>query len=174
MNTIDTKLVTLIAGMAGGETVILANPNAPQPSKPFWMVRLQSTGAYGMAEHTAPNATGTAKVIQTKRLTVNVQRFSDVRGSSLEKLQDFKLNLEKTSVRNTFAAQKIVAYDSADVQDVTALLDNAKYEDRASIDVFIGYRASTTDNVGLIETVKTEYDDYDKSPIVVSIGHNLS
>lgn len=167
MNTLDTKLVTLIAGMAGGETVILANQNAPQPSKPFWMIRLQSTGAYGMAEHGAPNATGVAKVIQTKRLTVNVQRFSDVRGSSLEKLQDFKLNLEKTSVRDAFAAQKIVAYDTADVQDVTALLDNAKYEDRASIDMFIGYRASTTDNVGLIETIKTEYDDYDKSPIVV-------
>src|SRR5690606_20309846 len=166
MNTIDTKLVTLIAGMSGGETVILANQNAPQPSKPFWMVRLQSTGAYGMAEHGAPNATGVAKVIQTKRLTVNVQRFSDVRGSSFEKLQDFKLNLEKPSVRDAFAAQKTVDNDTTDIQVVAALLDNAKSEDRASIDAFIGYRASTTDNVGLIEALSTVYEDYDKSPIV--------
>ena len=159
MNTIDTKLHTLISAMTGGETVIFANQNAPQPPKPFWMIRRQSDTTLGLPEYVDPDANGIGRVIETKQMTVNVQRFADPVGSSFEKLQQFRVDLKKTLTRDAFAAQRLTVYDTGPVQDVTALLDNAKYEDRASIDLFVGYRFGDDDNVGLIETVEVTPND---------------
>jgi hypothetical protein len=153
--TFDTSLRTVLATLTGGEALIFADANAPQPPKPFWTLRVGTESTYGSPEMTAPNNTGLATITETKTTTVTLQRFADVRGSSMEKMQDLKLSLRKPSVRDALAAFYLVVWDTGTVQNVTALLagTNQQMEDRAALDLFVGYKASVTDNVGLIDTV---------------------
>lgn len=175
MNTIDTKLRTIIAGVVAPEIVIFANQNSPQPAKPYWTLKVQSGVTLGSPEYGAVSNTGTQPVTETKQMTVNLQRFADVRGASFEAMSELRLNLKKPSVQALLRAQKIVIYDFMPVQDVTALLDSSKYEDRASMDIMIGYRGRVTDNVGLIETVDitpgddSPNSDWSESKITVNL-----
>lgn len=176
--TLDTALRGVLATMTGGEAIIFADVNAPQPSKPFWTLRVGTESTYGLPEMSAPDNTGLVTITETKTATVTLQRFSDVRGSSVEKMQDLKLSLRKPSVRNALASADLVVWDTGTVQNITALLDgtNQQIEDRASLDLFVGYKASVTDNVGLIETVSvtaetdTPASEYDQNPIAINIS----
>lgn len=157
ISDIDSKLRTIIAGMVG-ETVIFANQDATQPGKPFWTFFRQTQATLGLTDYGDVDDNGIQDIRQTNQTTVNIQRFSDKRGSSLEAMEQFKFDLKKPSVRDLFTAQKINVYDTGDVQDVTGLLDGNKYEDRASLDIFLAYRSTDTDDVGLIETVEIDAD----------------
>jgi len=87
------------------------------------------------------------------------------------KLQAIADKLRLISVIDKFKSKGLVAFNAAQVQDISALLDKTQIEKRASLDIFIRYRSVQTDDVGLIETANIQgQDDGVNSPVYTVVA----
>lgn len=154
MNTIKTKLYTLVKTAVGSETVIWADQNSPRPPFPFWTLRLQSIRSVGESDTgQGVSSTGAQSVVNVREATLAVQRFGI--DSDLA-CQDFKDTLTMTTMADLWFTNKIALFDVGAVNNLTTKLDNAQLEPRAALDLFIRFNSVVVDTgtgVGAIETL---------------------
>ena len=139
----------LIAPLAG-ITTIWANQNAPRPAKPYVSLRIASRKTDEHDEYGPVTADGTQVVVANSEITLEVQAYGDGAQAALEAVRA-KLGLQ-TVVQST-AALGIAVRSRGQVMNVTQLLDASSFEDRAVLEVVIGYRENVTDTVGLIQSI---------------------
>jgi hypothetical protein len=164
MNTIKTKLYTLVKTAVGSETVIWADQNSPRPPFPFWTLRLQSIRSVGESDTgQGVSSTGAQSVVNVREATLAVQRFGI--DSDLA-CQDFKDTLTMTTMVDLWFTNKIALFNVGAVNNLTTKLDNAQLEPRAALDLFIRFNSVIVDSgtgTGVIETVNVtgEYETND-------------
>lgn len=155
MNTLKTKLYTLLKAGIGSETVIWSDQNSPRPAFPFWTLRLQSFRSVGESDTGQGVSNAGAQAVQNVReATVAVQRFGMDSDLACQGLKD---TLTMTSVSDQWYVNKIALFDVGNVVNLTAKLDNSQLEPRAALDLFIRFNSIVTDTgagVGAIETVE--------------------
>lgn len=164
---LETDVYSLMQPILGG-TVIWADQNSPRPALPYSMMKIMGVRYVNQDHYSNPDVNGVQTIKGDREFTLNVQRFgqSDVT-SFLNGVVD-KLRL--TTNIDKFMAKKLTAFNTGAVTDISALLDKTAIEKRATVDIFIRYKSSLTDNVGIIETANVEGDDDSSAPIYTVIA----
>lgn len=124
--------------------------NAPRPSKPYAALKVMSSAGSEASYYAPVDSSGGQQVIDTRDLTLEIQVFGDGANDALETLRQ-KLNWQTTQDAAIRAGCAI--YHLGNVIDITALLDKASWESRAMLEIGIRSLQTSTDQVGLIETV---------------------
>jgi len=151
VNTLQTKLYTLIKNRLGTDVLIFADQNAPRPVLPYWTMRLQSVRKLGLDHHSqGVTAGGDETVYGVREATVNVQYIGT---GAVLKCMTLRDDLARTTAQDQWLANDISCFNTGEVQNIPELLDSSQLESRASLDLFIRFGATLTDNVGAIETV---------------------
>lgn len=168
--SLETDIYALMQPIIGG-TVIWADQNSPRPPLPYSVMKINSIRFVNQDHYSNPDVNGIQTVKGDREFTLNVQRFgqSDVT-SFLNSVVD---KLRITTNIDKFMAKKLTAFNTEAVSDISALLDKTAIEKRATVDIFMRYKSSLTDNVGLIETVNVEGDDDSAAPIYTSIAIDI-
>jgi len=153
--TLRTDLRALffpLFGLPEGK-VIWQDENAPRPALPYVAMKVMSQRFVKQDHYANPDANGVQKVQGDRELTLNIQYLGPDSVQNLEAVVD-KLRLN--SVLDRFMAAKYVAFNTAQVTDIAALLDKAQIEPRASMDVFIRTKKYQDDQVGFINTANID------------------
>ena len=159
--SLQTDVYSLMQPIIGG-VVIWADQNSPRPPLPYSVIKINSVRYVNQDHYGDPDNAGIQTVKGDREFTLNVQMFgeSDV-VSSLSGVVD---RLRLTSNIDKFMSKKLTAFNTEAVTDISALLDSTVIEKRASVDIFMRYKSSLTDNVGIIETASIEGDDDSSAP----------
>ena len=159
--SLQTDVYDLMQPIIGG-VVILADQNSPRPPLPYSVIKINSVRYVNQDHYGDPDNAGIQTVKGDREFTLNVQMFgeSDV-VSSLSGVVD---RLRLTTNIDKFMSKKLTAFNTEAVTDISALLDSTVIEKRASVDIFMRYKSSLTDNVGIIETASIEGDDDSSAP----------
>lgn len=167
--SLETDIYDLIQPLIGG-TVIWLDQSAPRPALPYTGMKIMSVRTINGDWRSAPNGAGVQTIKGDREFTLNIQRYQTYGPASvtgiLQTIVD-KLRLE--TIIDKFQAKKLVAFDAGAVADISALLDKTQIEKRATLDIFMRYKATQTDTVGVIETVDVEGDDDSSAPIYHAI-----
>lgn len=151
MNTLETKLYTLIKSRIGADVLIFADQNAPRPALPYWTMRLQSVRKLGMDYHSQGVTVGGDETVSgTREGTVAMQYHGS---GAVLKCMTLRDDLARTTAQDQWRLNDIACFNAGEVQNVPFLLDNEQLEPRSAIDLFIRFGSTLTDNVGVIETV---------------------
>lgn len=86
----------------------------------------------------------TAEVAGLREATLNIQAYGS---GSIELLSGLWSYLELPGVVDLFFAAGIAVLDAGEAQDITALLDNRRYLERASLDLTVSYDRGVTASV---------------------------
>jgi hypothetical protein len=161
--TLRTDLYALFQPLTGLPTnkVIWQDLNAPRPALPYVAMKVMSQRVVNYDYYKDPDANGIQTVQGDRELTLNIQYIGDDSVQNAEMIVD-KLRLQ--TVIDKFMAAKYVAFNTAQVVDVAALLSGATIEPRASLDVFVRTKKYQTDNIGLISTVQISASDNSGAP----------
>ncbi len=173
MNTLKSKLYTLLKAVIGSETLIFSDQNSPRPSLPYWTMRIQSLRSLGdqyFSQGVSP--TGDQHIFGTREATIAIQRYGDDSDLKCQELVD---TIGKTTVSEAWSVQNISCYETGDVINIIQLLDKSVIEPRAAVDLFIRFGGDVTDNVGMIETIETTGDlpGHDDAIDVVAVASSV-
>jgi hypothetical protein len=149
--TLRTDLRALffpLFGLPEGK-VIWQDENAPRPALPYVAMKVMSQRFVKQDHYSNPDSSGVQIVSGDRELTLNIQYFG---ADSVQNLESVVDKLRLNSVLDRFMVAKYVAFNTAQVTDVAALLDKAQIEPRASMDVFIRTKKYQNDQVGFIDT----------------------
>ena len=151
MQTLNQGLYDAVSFLAGSETVIFEEQNAPRPSSPYWTIKVQTIRSVGM-ESILPNLTSEGKT-QITGLREAVIRLQRVGINSHIIAAEFVDNLSKNSTNEKWKEYGVFVYDTGDIQNVPYALDNNQWEQRAVLDVFIRFGVLVLDDIEYISTV---------------------
>jgi len=168
MNGRRADIYARVKALAGADTVIWADQNAPRPALPYWTIKLASRRSIGWDEYgQGTDANGIQTYGGVREETLLIQRIGD---GSYDAVSAFRDMLAKRTVQAAWYATGIAIFERGAVLDVPYPLDNAQLEPRATMDLFIRYAVTDTDDVGAIETVTTaaEYETPASSPVADS------
>ncbi len=140
-----------------GWLTIWADQDAPQPQKPFIVLRVISRHGPDYAEYMEVGEDGLQQVREHVYATVEVQGFGE---ASFTKLEELRLKLKWYTTKDACYLANIAICERSVVTDVSALMSPADWEERAMLEVGVGYRYDSLDDVSLIETVNIEADMY--------------
>lgn len=100
--------------------------------------------------------------------TFNIQAFGS---GAIETLAMLSCNLERPSIVDEFYIANIAVNGIEDVQDLTDLLDDRSWEERASVDLTISYDRAVIDDPGWFDTIVVKgIIKNDNEPFVPSKG----
>lgn len=134
-------------------TVMFAEQSGPRPSKlPYVTIRLDSPTALGGADEQGElDDDGNVEVRGHRTLTVALDTYGPGALSIMETLQQ---SLGKVSVLDILSEEYgLAVIDTMPIQNLTALLET-EFEERAHMDLIVGYAKAMTDHVGIIEHVE--------------------
>lgn len=157
MNTLKTTLHALLQDLVGSETIIYANQNSPRPPMPYWTVHLRTNKALGDEYFSqGVNDAGEQQVDGVRELTLHIQRYGNGSDIACAVLRD-KFSL--TTVRQRWAQQHLIPFNTGDVLDIPFRMDMNRLEPRASVDVFLRFGIQLMDAVGWLEIVNVTDTD---------------
>ncbi|EKS9203543.1 TPA: phage neck terminator protein [Enterobacter cloacae] len=132
-----------------------ANQNNSRIPLPYATLRVSTRTTIGRDEHGEVDDEGVMPSHGVREGTVMVNVYG---GSAREHCDDLINNIRKTTSRYLMRREKFVIANSDQVNDLTALRDEANFEAMANVDLTFRYTGKYTDNVGLIETVDATGD----------------
>lgn len=143
-----TSEVTAPAGIP----VIYADQAAPRPAKPYGTIRLGVQRDLGLRdEFRELDELGVAEYLGQREMTVAMNIYGP---GAMEQMQKAQASLSKETVLARFmGAFGIAILDAGDITNLTGFLE-VSVEERAQMEVRIGYSVTTKDDVGWIETVE--------------------
>lgn len=151
MNGRRADIYARVKALAGAETVIWADQNSPRPALPYWTIKLASRRSIGWSDYGQGAPAGIMTIGGVREETLMIQRMGT---GSYDAVSAFRDALAKRTVQAAWYATGIAIFDRGQVLDVPFALDNAQLEPRATMDLFIRYAVTDTDDVGMIETVE--------------------
>ena len=172
MNTLKTKLYTLIKAQIGSESLIFSDQNSPRPALPYWTMRVNSIRRLGHEYFSqGVDSAGNQDIFGTREATIAIQRFGNDSDLKCQELVD---NLSKTTSCEAWSVQKINCYETSDVTNISQVLDKSVIEPRAAVDLFVRFGGAIEDNVGMIEVVTSSGDtNYDSEIDVVAVASSV-
>lgn len=161
MTPLEESIVDVLTPILGAAPIRM-NQNGPRPPLPYTAYMISSSRTKGMDEYSAPSDGGSQVVSGNREFTLTLQRYSTT--GPVEFLQDVRDKLRLQSVMDAWIVRGMTAFDASGVEDISMKMET-QIEPRATMDVFVRYRSSLTDNVGIIETAHiTGTDDGKDSP----------
>lgn len=132
--------------------IIQAKQNVPIEYDKYFVLDLLAETTLGSIEKwdTENEQINILGVVQA---TVNIQAFGS---DCIEALSDLSILLERPTVVDDFHAANIAVNVVGNVNDITALLDDSRYQERASIDLTISYDRKVVDNPGWFERLRVQ------------------
>lgn len=169
--SLESDIHALIQPIVGG-TVIFMDQSAPRPPLPYCAMKIMSVRYVNQDHYSDPTSLGIQTAKGDREFTLNIQRYQAYGANSVTGiLQNIVDRLRLSTTIDKFMARKLVAFNTGAVTDISALMDSTQIEKRASLDIFMRYKSSTIDNVGIIETVNVAATyDGNGSAIVVGTG----
>ena len=132
-----------------------ANQNKSRPPLPYATIRVSTRTTVGRDEHGLVNGDGLMPSHGVREGTVMINVYG---GSAREHCDDLVNNIRKTTSRYLMRREHFVISNSSQVNDLTALRDDANFEAMANVDLTFRYTGKYLDDVGLIETVDATGD----------------
>lgn len=135
-----------------GITVIYADQNAPRPDKPYATIRIISENKLGGNDEGATvDDDGIQSFCGQREAAVSLNIYGEDAFDSMK----LALNsLSKPSIlEDFFYNDDIAILNKGDILNLTDVLET-EFEERAQMDLLVGYAEEYTDDVGYIETVE--------------------
>ena len=154
--TLKSAIYEWIVGEVGGApfdaAVIFSDQATPRPTRPYVTIRLNPQVTEGMFdEDLGVDNDGIATIRGYRTVTVALQSFGPRARDIMNVLQG---SLSKESVRSTFFnGNDLSLINTGEILNLTNLLDT-EFEERAAMDLMVGFAQEITDDVGRIETVE--------------------
>lgn len=144
-------VIQLIKELLPEVNVFWANQGNPKQIKPFVTLQLTDENTIDMMDEILrTEQPGILKIKGHREQILSVNYFGS---EAMEKLAELKQSLDRPTIVDRCFAQGIAFFKASSVRNLTALLDNRKYENRANLELFIRFVRITNDNPGWIETV---------------------
>lgn len=135
----------------GGWTLIDDHPGAPKPEKPYIVLNFLISGSQVGQDEVVYEGDGIFKLRGVRKATCSLLALGL---GSEQMLCDLRDSLQLVSVRGLFYENGLAVSSEGSVQDLTKRLV-ADNEERAVLDLGIGYRSSIEEDVGWFDTVET-------------------
>lgn len=132
-----------------------ANQNNSRLPLPYATLRVSTRLTVGRDEHGEVDDDGVMPSHGVREGTVMVNVYG---GSARDHCDDLVNNIRKTTGRYLMRREHFVISNSAQVNDLTALRDDANFEAMANVDLTFRYTGKYLDDVGLIEAVDATGD----------------
>lgn len=140
-------------GNAGTPKIIWANPNAPEPLAPCFVLRATLTKTPDHAMLGDVDANGNQTINDQAEASVTV---TAVGKGTLPVLEDIATSCRKPSVIAVATAQGLALVDRPRITDVSGMLNAIQIEERGQLVTTVRFVNTVSDNVGLIETVNAQ------------------
>lgn len=169
MNTLKSKLYTLVKAGIGSETLIFADQNSSRPQLPYWTLKIQSIVSVGDDEIIQDETNDYQHIVGVREATVQIQRYGD--DSEIACL-NFRSNLKTEANTALWFENKISCFNQEQVTNLSTKLDNSHIEERAGIDLFVRFAADLLDgSSGVFDTVEVE-GEYETVDLTSSFDAN--
>ncbi|MFT9498024.1 phage neck terminator protein [Anaerosolibacter sp.] len=132
-----------------GVTTIFENENGPRPKLPYATVQVTSTSKNGYDDKEI--IAGDIKHSGERYLSIDIQYYGI---DAMGRLSTLRNQFNTETITNECFTSGISIYDTSEVNDITQLLENQKYEERAQIDLFVSYPESFIESPGYFENVE--------------------
>lgn len=141
-----------------GLTVILANPNAPRPPRPYAVLRIDDMIDLGHSCVGDVDEDGIAQIQTQKEFTLSVSVIGSPDDDNnplyaYNKVIELKDSMNLSTVKSIFRTNKLSIREKGQVLNMPMLM-NTKYVERGIFDVRFGVAVSQEDDVGIIETAE--------------------
>lgn len=125
-----------------GWAVVQAKQDFPVRPNKYMVVDLLTERQLGDQELWDYNEE-TITIAGLRECTINIQAIGE---GSVETLSLLPMHLKRPSIVDNFSAINLAVNDTSDVQDLTNVMDNSRYLERASIDLTISFDRDVIDN----------------------------
>lgn len=133
--------------------IIWANPNAPEPKAPCFVLRATLTATPDHSQVSDVDENGVQTVADQALATVTI---TGVGPNTYAALEDVATSCRKPSAVANALALNIALVDRPRITDITGLLNRIQMEERGQLSTTVRFVNTVSDNVGLIETVNME------------------
>lgn len=151
MNTFPLPAFRQIVEELSTFPINYADQNAPRDTKPYATIKLRSTVGTDQAELFPQDENDNREVKENNIATLELNFFGPSAISEATRVRS-KLIFETT--QDALFANEVSLVDRGVVTNLTALLSNTQYEQRAMFEVRAGFRSTEIENVGHIERVE--------------------
>mgnify|MGYP003266079438 CR=1 FL=1 len=149
-NRVLDFFVYQLAALCPGWPVVAAHQDDPVEFNAYMVVDLQTERDIGNQERWNIDAE-TISVCGLREATLNIQALGT---GSVEMLATLPAQLERPSVVDKFYVANISVLSAESVVDLTGLLDDSRYQERASIDLTVSYDRAAIDDPGWFNRVE--------------------
>lgn len=131
--------------------VVWLQQNAPRPALPYVGLRVSALGTRGHAAESEQDVLGNRTLSWPHELTLSVQGFG---ADSVNRIHTLAMTLESEVVHALLVAAETALIDAGPLTHISALLDDARFEDRAGMDVRFRFTGDYTELLSWIERVQ--------------------
>ena len=124
--------------------------NAPKPANPYIALNLSPERDVGNEIRRRKDGTGVLDVIGRRESTLSVNGYGN---GSIGKINALWLALNRPTIVDRCLAKRVAFIRAETPLDLTELIDGRSWEERANLDLIVGYSIATTDDPGYITTV---------------------
>jgi len=132
----------------GDYAVVWEKGNGPRPGKPFATLDLKTGPQYGGDDHVRDGE----RLCGNRQLMVSVNIFSD--NNPWQMAADLRTSLQLPMVIDALDAEGISIGEIMGINDLSSLIDNTNWEQRAQFDFFIIVASDKIFDAGQILTVE--------------------
>ena len=132
-------------------SIIYANQNAPREVKPYCAIRLQNNSGLEHSELFPQDGNDDRDVAENQVATIELNFYGP---SAISEATRVRNRLQFETMLDAFYAGNMALIDRGQVTNLTVLLNNSQYEQRAMFECRIGWRSTETENVGRIEQLE--------------------
>ncbi len=129
---------------------IIADQNAPKPAKAHVSIRLQNNQGYDFGELGPLNSSNVRKVFDNYRTTVEMNFYGP---KAFNEALSFRNKLIFENTIDVLFAKDFSVITRGQVLNLTELLAKSQYEERALLELVIGWTSQETESVSNIERV---------------------
>jgi hypothetical protein len=163
LTSLENAIYTWLDPLAS-EQIIWAKEKAPQPTSAYLSLNFTTLAVSEGAGFERLISGSTRTLVQRRQATLNIQAFGE---NAVERLWSIKDAIYTEASLEAIVTANLSIIRDEDVQDISTLLDT-QIQERASMDVILGYTKSVTDGTNWIESVEVtafgETETIDSTP----------
>ena len=150
MNTFPLPAFRQIIEDISTFSIVYANQNAPRETKPYCAIKLHGNSGTDHSELFPQDGNDDRDVAENQIATIELNFYGP---SAISEAIRVRNRLQFETMLDAFYAGNMALIDRGQVTNLTVLLNNSQYEQRAMFECRVGWRSVETENVGRIESV---------------------